>query len=556
MADDNGLKHDGKRDASASIAGYVYQIYQSIFAWVHLGDYELLFLEGAEDFDVLADNNAETTQVKNKSKNITLRSEEVADALENFWDHCSNNPDHQIRFRFLSTANQGIEKQSPIPNSMTGIDYWQRVARNPSLDTQPLRTLLLCTIKSNDLKGFIENSSDDELREKLILRINWDLGNKPFGSLESALCHWANGNKEKTLEEFSKIIEKLEKITVNDDLFIHNLFATIGLSLIWIYFEVSNFKGNIKEDSLTKPRTGMFSNPQPHENIKKYGIRDTNSLWEILSLIEQNLEINLGISKKYDAFNIPPSPHFDSRQRQYKLSQCWVKGDFDFLITKTVAAIESYEYVKSAKVGKNNLSTRKFTPVLPSEFWKKQDNLGQILCRILGASLVLTMQEPAGKLPLSQWRRDANQSAILEIELNEFLDVLNGEQPKNEAYQYAAASINNLRTGKKTPHDMWRAYFRILNIFAHWHGEEGASKLDDALNYLCVNDWLYAVKNQGFLFSNPRDICPKIEALCNKQNLNGIVRIAKILEISAIPLKLNLAPDCKGLFEKAKNVSL
>jgi hypothetical protein len=47
-----GLVGDRRRQATASIRGYVYQAYQSVLAWMRLGEDEVLFLEGAEDFDV------------------------------------------------------------------------------------------------------------------------------------------------------------------------------------------------------------------------------------------------------------------------------------------------------------------------------------------------------------------------------------------------------------------------------------------------------------------------------------------------------------------------
>jgi len=46
------LNHDEAREATSSIRGYVYQAYQSILAWMRLGEDELLFLEASEDFDV------------------------------------------------------------------------------------------------------------------------------------------------------------------------------------------------------------------------------------------------------------------------------------------------------------------------------------------------------------------------------------------------------------------------------------------------------------------------------------------------------------------------
>ena len=75
------LNLNPKRQATDAIGGYVYQIWQSLLAWIHLKDNEALFLEGAEDFDIVSLNKSTATQVKRLSKNITLNSPEVIDAI-------------------------------------------------------------------------------------------------------------------------------------------------------------------------------------------------------------------------------------------------------------------------------------------------------------------------------------------------------------------------------------------------------------------------------------------------------------------------------------------
>src|SRR3970040_460590 len=93
---------DPKRDATDSIRGYVYQIYQSVLAWILLKENEILVLEGAEDFDIHCGSTVITNQVKNISSNLTLRSSAVVDSLNNYWVHCERNPNYEIVLRFLT----------------------------------------------------------------------------------------------------------------------------------------------------------------------------------------------------------------------------------------------------------------------------------------------------------------------------------------------------------------------------------------------------------------------------------------------------------------------
>lgn len=177
------FKTDPKRDATDSIRGYVYQAYQSVLAWMQLKENEILVLEGAEDFDVHCGSSVTTTQVKDVSGNLTLRTQAVVDSLNNFWTHREKNPGYDIVLRFLTTAEAGQEQNSPFTSGQKGLDLWQS-AESDDIDIKPLRTFLLTLGLNPSLARFINTSTDDELRETLIRRIKWDMGNRQIGALQ------------------------------------------------------------------------------------------------------------------------------------------------------------------------------------------------------------------------------------------------------------------------------------------------------------------------------------------------------------------------------------
>jgi hypothetical protein len=80
--DSEGLKGDPRRQAVPSLKGYAYQIWHSVYRWITLGKDDVLYLEGAEDLDVLGPEKAEAIQVKDtkRSGSITLRSQDVLEA--------------------------------------------------------------------------------------------------------------------------------------------------------------------------------------------------------------------------------------------------------------------------------------------------------------------------------------------------------------------------------------------------------------------------------------------------------------------------------------------
>jgi hypothetical protein len=70
----SALKGEPGRQAIAPIGGILYQIWQSVFAWISLGSSEVLYLEGAEDFDVIGPTQATAVQVRRTATPISLGS--------------------------------------------------------------------------------------------------------------------------------------------------------------------------------------------------------------------------------------------------------------------------------------------------------------------------------------------------------------------------------------------------------------------------------------------------------------------------------------------------
>ena len=180
-----GLIGDKRRQATDSIRGYVYQAYQSVLAWIRLQEDEVLFLEGAEDFDVHNPERVTATQVKDTagSGTVTLRSRDIVAAINNLWRHKQNNRDKNVRLRFLTTATPGREQGVAFGQFSTGLEYWACAKRDQELSLEPLKSLLLTLDLEPSLADFLRNSNDQAVRENLICCIDWDTGRKPIDGL-------------------------------------------------------------------------------------------------------------------------------------------------------------------------------------------------------------------------------------------------------------------------------------------------------------------------------------------------------------------------------------
>ena len=125
------------RDASAAIAGYVYQVNVTVQRWLNLGPNEHLELEAGEDIDIVrrarADDASEAErdveQVHRPARPLSLRSKKARQAIVNFCGHRNAREDVQLRFRFVTTAKAAREAGAAEP----GIVLWEGVRNSAAI---------------------------------------------------------------------------------------------------------------------------------------------------------------------------------------------------------------------------------------------------------------------------------------------------------------------------------------------------------------------------------------------------------------------------------------
>ena len=174
------LVNDPARVAAPSIRGYWAQIWRSVLAWIELGETERLYLEGAEDFDRVSGSVAEAVQVKDTTGNITLRSSDVIEAIDNAWAHQQRNPRHTIKFRFLTTAGIGVEQGGPLSAGIGGLRLWRdcRLSDDGAKRERHARVIADFLLSegrvSAAVQNFLRGASDAQIWQQLIAPIEWD----------------------------------------------------------------------------------------------------------------------------------------------------------------------------------------------------------------------------------------------------------------------------------------------------------------------------------------------------------------------------------------------
>ncbi|MEJ1931946.1 hypothetical protein WDZ92_17040 [Nostoc sp. NIES-2111] len=169
------LAGDPARQAVDSLLGYDYQIWRSVEAWLRLEAGQTLYLECAEDYDVVDGKDDVATQVKNSSANITLNSDDVREAIANFWDIRSRNPDRSgLTMRFLTRGGMGKEKGAPF-GAEKGLVLWRKGSSGDPIAARRIKEFLSKLSWAPELNEFLQTATDQAFRETLLARIVWSV---------------------------------------------------------------------------------------------------------------------------------------------------------------------------------------------------------------------------------------------------------------------------------------------------------------------------------------------------------------------------------------------
>ena len=172
------LRGDPQRQAVSPIQGFVYQAWWSIDAWLRLSDAdEVIYLEGAEDFDFVKKDGAIAVQVKRNTETISLGTAKVHAVLENFWKLSNQEIHRRVDFHYLTTSSIAKEKGSNF-RGVKGIEIWRAAQTNLDLVIEIKNYLIEILSKKSSLRLFLASTTDEVIQEKFIQRLHW-ITNQP-----------------------------------------------------------------------------------------------------------------------------------------------------------------------------------------------------------------------------------------------------------------------------------------------------------------------------------------------------------------------------------------
>ncbi|MYC28420.1 MAG: hypothetical protein F4X63_10585 [Nitrospira sp. SB0662_bin_26] len=265
---------DPSREAIDSLRGYVYQIYQSALAWTELEDDELLYLEVAEDFAIVAEGALEAVQAKETAKRVTINSEDIIATIDSFVELQERNPSLKVTLRHLTTSTVGKEqKREHRVGDTPSLLAWRNLAK--AGDLSDLRRVLDKSKLSKKSKDFIKSLNDEDLRERFLKRIHFDCGAPESHRLEqqinlriSKLLIHRGGVHSQTQTCVANILLALLKLSTNSNRderrvdrisLEEHLDAATHVTLNRVDFETQNRLVNKAFLAAISPATGLSS---------------------------------------------------------------------------------------------------------------------------------------------------------------------------------------------------------------------------------------------------------------------------------------------------------
>jgi hypothetical protein len=110
----------------------------------------------------------------------------VSRTIKSLWEFQQANPDKHVTITYLTTSKIGKESGLTFPNGHTGLTYW-RVAAREGTNIEPIRQVLLGLDLPIQITDFIKIATPNDLRERILRRINWICGKEDIVALDKTI---------------------------------------------------------------------------------------------------------------------------------------------------------------------------------------------------------------------------------------------------------------------------------------------------------------------------------------------------------------------------------
>jgi hypothetical protein len=167
------LQGQARRQAVPSITGTVYQAWCSIDSWLQLAEADqVIFLEGAEDFDIVTTQGAVAVQVRHTDASVSLGTSKAKEAVNQFWALAQREARRRVDYHYLTTSPTSRERDADF-GGLSGIEAWRIASTSEDVAASVGRYLLQHLDGQSSLGQFLSSARPSALQERLFQRFHW-----------------------------------------------------------------------------------------------------------------------------------------------------------------------------------------------------------------------------------------------------------------------------------------------------------------------------------------------------------------------------------------------
>ena len=126
-------------------------------------------------------------QVKDTQHKITLRSKEVNDAINHYWELRTKHRNLNVKFRFITRSKIGMEQGNPFGTDQQGLQVWSRCSGDEETVTKISEFLQNVGKISEEVTDFLKQAEPQQIYEQLIEPIAWETDSADASSVEQSI---------------------------------------------------------------------------------------------------------------------------------------------------------------------------------------------------------------------------------------------------------------------------------------------------------------------------------------------------------------------------------
>jgi hypothetical protein len=170
-----------RREATHAIAGYDWQRWLTVLAWLSLDGEESLWIEWAEDFTITNPSDGSiTVQAKHRTGTISLGQMEIQRIISAAWERPSS-----VQTLVWTSAAAGLERGAPFAGP--GIIRWAEIVDSGQPSDAMRQFLLEAKAISDHVKLKIESADDAQFQE-MLRQVKWVVGEADGAGLRDKAC--------------------------------------------------------------------------------------------------------------------------------------------------------------------------------------------------------------------------------------------------------------------------------------------------------------------------------------------------------------------------------